>query len=784
MNSRERAPRSRWLRVYSGIMAIVALPLVYMGGKLVFLGGSPYYFIAGILVAISAVMLWRRTWLGGIVYGALMMGTLVWGLWEVGLDGWALVPRLVAPAMLGFPLLIWLLVWISRKGRGSAIAASAALASFTILCVYVAFGSFEDLEPQRFAALAGASDPDPDWRAVGMDAAGARFSPLAQINASNVATLRPAWSTYLDQKANGLTKIKFQGTPIKIGDNIYMCTGANDVIALDPDSGSIKWRFNAKVRPEGVSSATCRGVTYHRITGATGVCSERIYTATVDARLLAIDARSGVACPTFGAGGQVDLGLGMDYRYPGYYSVSSAPQMIRGKLVVGGQVTDNQSVGEPSGVIRAYDAVTGELAWAWDMGNPELTGEPEAGQLYTPGTPNSWGPMSADEVLGLVYVPLGNATPDYVAAHRAPYTEKYSSSLVAIDAETGKPRWHFQTTHRDVWDYDVGHTPTLVDLPRPGGIVPAVVQVTKPGEIFVLDRRTGKPVFPVEERPVPQGTVPEERLSPTQPFSTLPSAAGAMLTERDMWGATPIDQLWCRIKFREARYEGVYTPITLEPTITYPGSLGGMEWPAGTFDPNSGMLVYISNHFAYYTRLLPRTEADRLNIEPTKDGRYGAMLFRQSSQEGTPYASWVHPFLSPIGMPCQQPPFGKLNALDLKTGKLAWSRPLGTARNLGPMGTASGLPIPIGTMTVGGAITTAGGLTFTGASFDSTARAFETASGRLLWKASVPGNILATPMTYAGKEGKQYVVFAVGDGPAVGGSPYGAGGTLIAYSIP
>lgn len=787
MSIAARAPHPSWvLRGYAVLLALIGLVLFALGAQLISLDGSFYYVLAGIAVVVAAVLLWRGDWRGGLVYMAMLAGTMCWALYEVGLDGWALVPRLVAPVVLGLPLLGWLIVRRCRRNHRDA----AITLGFTAIVLAAGIAGLitasERIEGGAPFAGEIAAAPDSDWQHVSLNQAATRFSQLTQITPDNAAQLKPAWTSYIAQAGNGLTKVKFQGTPIKAGNSLYFCTGANDVLSLDPDNGAIRWRFAAKVKPDGVASATCRGVAYYRVPDATGACAERVYTATIDARLIAIDARTGQACRSFGQNGVADLGQGMKYKYAGYYAVTSAPQLIRGKLVIGGSVTDNQSIGEPSGVIRAYDAVTGKLAWAWDMGNPGVTTEPGEGKAYTPGTPNAWGPMSADEALGLVYVPLGNATPDYVASHRLPVTEKYNSSLVALDVETGTPRWNFQTTHRDMWDYDVGQQPTLIDLPTKAGMVPAVVQLTKLGELFVLDRRTGVPVFPVAERPVPQGAVQGERLSPTQPFSSLPSVGADRLTELDMWGATPIDQLWCRIKFRQARYEGPYTPIGTTPTISYPGSLGGVEWPAATFDAKRNLLIYPSNHFAYYNRLVPRAQADATGLTPTQDARYGVM-FRESAQAGTPYASSIHPFLSPLGMPCQKPPFGRLNAVDLSTGRMAWSRPLGNARLLGPAGVPSMLPVTIGTMTTGGAISTAGGVTFIGATLDGTARAFETATGRLVWKAEVPRNILATPMTYATRRGRQYVVFAVSDAPAVGGSPYGggaqAGGTLIAYAL-
>jgi len=501
-----------------------------------------------------------------------------------------------------------------------------------------------------------------------------------------------------------------------------------------------------------------------------------------------MDAATGVPCPQFGDAGRVDLHKGMGPFMPGYYYVTSAPTEVRGKIVVGGFVADNQETNEPSGVIRAFDGVTGKLAWAWDMGRPGVHTEPPDGQTYTHGTPNSWSPMSADDDLGLVFVPTGNATPDYFGAFRTPEMEQFSSSVVAIDAETGEPRWHFQTVHHDIWDYDVSVQPTLVDLRMADGVVPVVVQPTKHGEIFVLDRRTGTPIFPVTERPVPQHPVEGERLSPTQPHSAVADLVGGRLTEKDMWGATPLDQLWCRIKFREARYEGPFTPITLRPTIVQPGYSGGVEWGSSTYDPKTNLLVVNSNFVVNIDRLMTRDETDRLGIHPGKD--LTSVDWGHVPQGGVPYGAEPEPFLSPAGTPCQRPPYSLLTAIDLTTGKRAWSRPLGTARSIGPFGLESHLPFAIGTPSFGGAITTDSGLTFIAASLDHTIRAFDTKTGALLWTADLPGDGLTTPMTYLAPNGRQFLIIGIGDvgkgmkSTSAAIQAKSAGGTIIAFALP
>jgi quinoprotein glucose dehydrogenase len=548
---------------------------------------------------------------------------------------------------------------------------------------------------------------------------------------------------------------------------------------LDPETGTQRWYFAAGNKAEGISVTRCRGVAYYEVPGATGTCAKRVYAASSAPELVALDAETGVLCANFGNGGRVDLTRGLKQRNKGYYGVTSAPTLIRGKLVIGGNVADGQYAGEPSGVVRAYDAVTGKLAWAWDLGNPGYHGEPKPGQFYTPGTPNAWGPMSADEALGLVYVPTGNSTPDYWGGHRSPESNRYASSIVALDAETGEPRWSFQTTHYDLWDYDVASQPVLVDLRTANGVIPAVVQPTKRGEVFVLDRRSGKPIFPVVEKPAPRrGAVEKDKLSPTQPWSVaLPHLMGPLLTEKRMWGLTALDQMWCRIEFREARYDGSMTPPGLDASLGDPGYIGGVDWGSASIDPARQLAFIPSNRIVNHIRLVPRNDPSVRNLRANSNSELGGLV----PQEGTPYAADIHPFLSPLGVPCQAPPNGLINAIDLRTGKMLWSRPLGTARDLGPMYMHSHINLTFGTPLFGGTMSTAGGLVFIGASQDHGFRAFDSESGKLLFEADLPGTSSASPMSFRSDvNGRQYVVI-VSDAGRGDGKVYGA---ITAYALP
>lgn len=779
--------RRPWITLL--LVLAFGVTLAWGGAKLLLLGGTPYYVLAGLALVAVAVLLFRQRREAIWLYGAILVATAGWAVWESGADVWALLPRLAAPVAGG----LWLLTpWVRRalapaRGRTGQVmlAASALLGIGLGIAGLMRTPAADPMFDTAAEAMPGgvplaALPEDGDWKNYGNDPGGARFSTAGQLTPANVDDLEVAWTYRLGPAPEGY--VTFEATPLKVRDTVYICTGYNDVIAIDAETGRERWRFRAKVDIRDVASMTCRGVAWYSAPDAT-VCPERILANTLDARLIALDARTGQRCADFGKNGEVSLLTGMGQVTRGYYYATSAPTVVRGKVVLGGWVTDGQYWGEPSGVIRAFDARTGALAWAFDMGRPDRTGEPGPGEEYTRATPNSWAPMSADEELGLVYAPTGNATPDYFGAQRRPFDEAYTSAVVALDAETGRPRWAFRTAYHDVWDYDVGSQPTLLDLPGANGPVRALAQATKRGELFLLDRVTGKPLAKVEDRPVPQsGAVPEERLSAVQPFSVgMPSFRGKDLTEATMWGLTPVDQLWCRLRFREARYEGPMTPPGLTPSITSPGYLGGMDWGGVAIDRDRNLLVVNTNHVANYTRLLTREEANRRRLKPRRPGSK-EYVGGPVPQANTPYGAETGPFLSPLGVPCQQPPFGRLTAIDLVTRKVVWTKPLGTARDSGPLDIKSGLPLTMGVPNLGGSIVTRGGLTFIGATQDRYLRAFETTSGRLLWEARLPAGAQSTPSSYVSPaSGRQMVVVAAGGSGLMKSKP---GDYLIAYALP
>ncbi len=419
--------------LYGALLFAIGVIIAYGGAKLLWLGGSWYYLPAGLLTLASGhCVLNRKWWTGAAIFGVLLALTLIWALCEVGLDGWALMPRVVSPLVLGLPFLLGALVSRIKADRqgGYLVVGGAALLGIAV----AATNGFTPVAAAKDDAPAATTEASGDWLHFGNDQGGSHFSPLTQIDKNNAGKLKMAWQVPLGPMPPRPAG-QIDATPLKVGDHLYVCTPFNDVLAIDATSGKVRWSFTPQRNNSGISVVRCRGVAYYEVPGASGLCSKRVYTAVSDgASLYALDAETGAVCTSFGENGRADLLRGIEQREAGYYNVSSAPTLIRGRLVFGGVVADGQHVGEPSGVVRAYDAVTGKLAWAWDMGRPGQHGEPAAGEYYTPGTPNAWGPMSADEALGLVYVPTGNATPDYWGGHR-------SAGKQHIRQLAGRARW-------------------------------------------------------------------------------------------------------------------------------------------------------------------------------------------------------------------------------------------------------------------------------------------------------------------------------------------------------
>jgi len=769
-------------RVFAGILFLLAAGYLYGGVILLGVGGSPYYIFAGLAIAASAVFLWRGHKLGSRIYGAMLALTLIWCVAEVGADIWAFLPRIVLPAVVG----LWFLTPFARRGVyspspppplfGSPLSKTvvAVAASAIFIIVLVGTRVSVDALPPRIASTAADAHPIKNWQHYGNTTFGTRYAQLDQITTKNVGNLKEIWR--YRTKHSG----QFKATPLQVGDLLYVCTAMNFVVALDAETGERRWEFDPenKVAPIGFNT-TCRGVSYyHAGDEYQGHCPSRIITGTTDARLIALNAVTGERCSDFGNDGEVSLLPGIGGVRPNVYMVTSPPLIARNLVIVGTRVADNLAVNEPSGVVRAYDAVTGKFVWSWDIGRPGVNTEPSDGEEYTRGTPNVWSMMSFDDKLGLVYLPTGNATPDFFGAHRDQESEKYASSVVALDVASGAVRWSFQTVHHDIWDYDVPSQPSLVDLPQPdGSVVPALVQPTKRGELFMLDRRDGKPIAEVVEKPVPQDPVPEDWVTKTQPFSVGMPNFREELTEARMWGITPFDHMWCRIQFRKLRYEGHFTPPTVSGTLQHPGNTGGFNWGSVAIDEDNKLLVAHPMNMPSVVNLIPRDQAN-------PKIRY--------QQTGTPYAASIRPFMSPIFVPCLQPPYTRMAVVDLQTRKVVWSKPLGTANEMGPLGMKIGLPIPMGVPAAAGSIVTKGGLIFYGGTMDRYFRAFDVKTGNVLWREYLPAQAQATPISYRAPQSKRQVVVITVPNPqrqmqlAEGASVEDEdpeGGYVIAYAL-
>jgi quinoprotein glucose dehydrogenase len=766
------------LWVLGGFLALVGVILGYGGVKLLMLGGSFYYLLAGIACLAAGVLIIQRRKLGATIYIAFILATILWSVWEAGLDFWLLLPRLGGPLAIA---LLLLTPWVQRALNAERRFAPMWQSAIAFAGVLLLGGTFLANGGVGKAEMSAASNvtndkTGNDWREYGRTAAGDRFSPSNEITPQNVSKLQVAWTyrtgdikeNYPDTKA----AFMFEATPIKVGETLFLCTPHNIVIALDAATGKEKWRHDPKVNDTGVAMMVCRGVTYYETAAKVADCPKRILAGTIDGRMFALDSETGQRCQSFGTGGEIDLREGVGQFEPGFQYSTSPPQIVGDVAVIGGFVLDGMSTQMPSGVVRAFNAQSGKLEWAWDMGRAD-PGPLKPGETYTQGTPNAWTAFSADPSLGLVYVPTGNRSPDYYGAHRTEAEDTYATSVVALDAATGKVRWHFQTVHHDLWDYDNPAQPVLIDAQTESGPVPAMVLPTKMGEVYLLDRRTGEPLTAVEERPALKGDIPTERYAPTQPWSVgMPNFAKEPLFEKDMWGATPIDQMLCRIDFKSMRYEGRYTPPSTVKTLQFPGNFGVLNWGSVAIDLDRNIMIVNSSAMPQYVRLVPRTEAEKQAMSDLKSGHLGL-----SPQAGTPYAVDFGPFFSKLGLPCTSPPWGQIHGVDLKTKKIIWSTKLGTTKDHAPLGI--GVP---GVFNLGGAAVSKGGVTFIGATIDNYLRAFDTQTGKELWKGRLPAGPQANAMTYtSGQTGKQYVVIAAGGHAFMKTAP---GDYVVAYALP
>ena len=668
----------KWFAALVGLLVLV-FALLFAGGGvyLVTLGGSAYFALAGAGLLASAILLLRRQPAGAWVFGLVLLLSAAWAVFDAGWAFWPLVSRLFALGVLG---LLVVLAYPSLRLLSTGKAGGRvpyALAGVTAVALAGVFAGM--FVPHAPVASAGdgpglvpvaAGQAQKDWAHYGNTAGGSRFVALDQINRSNVDQLQVAWTYRTGEIAqsdgNGAED---QLTPLQIGDKVFLCTPHNNLIALEADTGKELWK--REINAQSKVWQRCRGLAYFDVTaplppstvgGATPVqqlqaganCQHRLLTNTIDARLIAVDADTGEFCQGFGQNGQVDLKAGLGNAPDPQYQLTSAPLMAGTTVVVGGRVADNVQTDMPGGVIRGFDVITGAMRWAFDPGNPEDRKAPAAGKSYVRSTPNVWAPMSYDAALNTVYLPMGGPSTDLYGVERTPLAHRYGASILALDANTGNEKWVYQTVRNDLWDFDIPMQPSLIDFPRAdGGTVPALVVGTKAGQIYVLDRATGKPLTEVKDEPVLPGNIPNEPYAKTQPRSVgMPQIGAQRLTEADMWGATPFDQLLCRIAFRKMRYEGLYTAPGTDVSLSFPGSLGGMNWGGISTDPVNGFIFVNDMRLGLWVQMVPSDNKGGASGggEAVNTGMGAVPL------KGTPYSVNKNRFLSPLGIPCQAPP--------------------------------------------------------------------------------------------------------------------------------
>lgn len=795
-----------WTILLGIILLVVGLFFAIGGGKLVSLGGSWYFIIAGIITLISAIQFFRRKSSAVVLFFIVFAGTLIWAVADAGWSFWPLVSRVMVPSGL---MVLAFLTWPAlRKHEGKVSLGKISYSASAVIAVVMLGTIVQMFQPHPTVAFKGQelplipvdkSKPQQDWSSYGRTAAGDRFAAIDQITRDNVKDLQVAWTfhtgdTPISPTGNGAED---QETPLQVGNTLYLCTPHNNVIAVEADSGKEIWK--REINAKAIVWARCRGLAYFDATkplnqptkpGSTPVipanlpvgdtCQRRILVNTIDVRLIAINADNGELCDSFGTHGVVDLKKGMGDVTDPKYSLTAAPTIAGTTVVVGGRIADNVQTDMPGGVLRGFDVITGAQRWAFDPGNVDPNAVLLPGQGYKRSTPNSWSTMSYDAAMNTVFIPMGSSSVDLWGANRTPLDHKYGASVLALDATTGKEKWVYQTVHNDLWDFDLPMQPSLVDFPmKDGSKKPAVVLGSKTGMIFVLDRETGKPLTKVEEQPMPQGSIPNEQYTKTQPHSTeMPQIGNQTLTEADMWGATPFDQLACRIAFKGMRYNGLFTVPGTDTSLSFPGSLGGMNWGSISFDPNNQYMFVNDMRLGLWVQMIPQ---DTSKAKASDGGEAINTGMGSVPLKGTPYAVNKDRFMSPLGIPCQAPPFGTLSAIDMKERKIVWQVPVGTVQDTGPFGIKMRVQMPIGMPTLGGTLATQGGLVFIAGTQDYYLRAFDSSTGKEVWKGRLPVGSQGGPISYVSpKNGKQYILISAGGARQ---SP-DRGDYVIAYALP
>ena len=776
-----------WCFILGLALLITGLFYIIGGGKLISLGGSWYFLIAGLFTTASAFFIFKKKALGVWLFALVFVGTVIWALIDAGWEFWPLHSRLMFPAGLFAALLLTLPSIRKYQYQTSLSVPAYIIGGLTVLGMIG--GLYGMFIPHPTVKASGEELPlvpvDPakkqvNWDHYGNDAGGSRFAALDQINRNNVSKLKEVWRFRTGDFTTGTGNgAEDQSTPLQVGDKVFLCTPHNNIFALDADTGKQLWK--AEVNSKADAWERCRGVAYFDSTqpllqptlaGATPVanvtanteCPRRVYTNTPDGRLIAVNADTGERCKDFGVNGTVDLlqGLGDGTKAP-RFEVTSAPTVAGSVLVIGSRIADNVAADMPGGVIRAYDVITGQLRWAFDARNPDPNYVLKPGETYKRSSANSWAAMSYDPQMNTVFLPMGSSSVDVWGGNRTAPDHKYNTSVLALDASTGKEKWVYQTVHNDLWDFDLPMQPSLVDFPMKNGTTkPAVVIGTKSGQFYVLDRVTGQPLTKVENQQVKVADIPGEQYSKVQPRSVeMPQIGNQTLTESDMWGATPFDQLMCRISFKSMRYDGLYTAPGTDISLSFPGSLGGMNWGSIAFDPSHRYMFVNDMRLGLWIQLIKQTPED-VKIQASGGEKVNTGM-GAVPMAGTPYKVNKNRFMSALGIPCQKPPFGTMTAIDMKTRQVAWQVPLGTIQDTGPMGIKMGLKAPIGMPTIGGPMATQGGLVFFAATQDYYLRAFDSSNGKELWKARLPVGSQGTPMSYVSpKTGKQYVVISAG----------------------